>query len=65
MPTMFEKPAELWKLYVKMTTPMLTRISILFCGNLIVGMYFTYREIIDFHTIMAKLEKRIDKIENS
>lgn len=51
-------------LYVKMTKPILTPLTVAFCANMLIGMFVTYREIVDFHTIMSKVDKKMELLEN-
>lgn len=50
-------------LYVKMTKPILTPLAIAFGLNMIAGMYLTYRQIIDFHSIITKVDHKMELLE--
>lgn len=54
---------EIFKLYMKMTKPILTPMTVAFFANYIIGMFVTYRELVDFHAIMTKVDKKIEIID--
>lgn len=55
----------IFNLYLKMTKPIVTPLTVAFCLNLILGMFITYREIVDFHSIMHKVDRKLELLENS
>lgn len=54
----------IFNLYVKMTKPILTPLTVAFCVNMMIGMFVTYREILDFHSIMTRVDTKLTLLEN-
>lgn len=50
-------------LYVKMTKPILTPLTVAFCLNMMIGMFITYREIVDFHSIITQVDHKIELLD--